>query len=84
MSVPVEQDESILLPLVPVKHGCETEDLQSFRLRTPMDADSPFIAVQIPVLKGSESIRQGLEAMKNLRKVFAGLNSAAERDRLCS
>ena len=80
-----EKDQQPLLPLVPIKREYNSDELQSFKLKVnPADPDSATVIVYIPYLTGTEDIRSGLEAIRNLQKVHTGLAAAdaAAKDRI--
>ena len=73
------KEDTAILPLEPKKVKYAKDKLLSFKLRTiPADADSPTYEMQMPINTGSETPRETIEWMKNLNKVFRGMNAAAD------
>ena len=70
-------ENTAILPLVPVPVKYPKDKLLSFKLRTqPADADSPTYEIRVPINSGNESVRETIEWMRNVHKVFVGMNAA--------
>ena len=80
-----KKGEIPLLPLVPIKHEYEKEDLVYFKLRIEPGSDTSMLfSFSIPKLNGSEDIRSSIRYHKDICKVWTGMNAttASKRDAL--
>lgn len=79
------QKDIPILPLEPVVRKYAKGETLYFKLRTvPAQADSPTYELNIPYLKGTETLREALEFRVAIAKVWTGMNAntGGERNQL--
>jgi hypothetical protein len=68
--------EKPILPLIPEKVKYDRSNSVAFKLRmTPADANSQTYELQVPMIKGSESVREVLDWRLKMNRVFAGMGA---------
>ncbi len=81
-----DKDKDTVLSLVPEKRSYKKHELVAFKLRiNPADGtDSPLYELSMPVLTGTEGLREALEFKRQMPIIWQGLAAVGEdaRDRV--